>query len=60
MRSKEPVRLSPDEVTLILEELDIYQSLDLGATLIHTGRHSTIGLMIFVSDVNGMGAYLSL
>lgn len=58
--TKELVKLSHDEVCLILENLDIQQSVNLGATLIHKGQHQGIGLMLLVSDMTGGGAYARL
>lgn len=58
--AKEMVRLSHDEVSLILEGFNIQQSVNLGATLIQRGRHESLGLMLLVSDVAGYGAYVSL
>ena len=59
-KAKELVSLSHSEVCLMLEDLSIQQSVDLGATLVQTGYHAGVGLMLLVSEVSGGGAYCLL
>ena len=58
--AKKLVRVSQEELCTLLEKFEAQHSLDLGATLLHTGRHEVMGLMMLASDISGGGAYLSL
>lgn len=54
------VRATQEELCSILENLEVQQTLDLGAALVQTGHHHTMGLLMLVSDLTGGGAYLPL
>lgn len=58
--AKDLVRATQEELTGLLEDFEVQQTLDIGAALIHTGRHDSMGLLMLVSDLTGGGAYLPL